>query len=181
MYLVDLLFYVFYCIFLNQIARYALQWLAPFTFHHNSFVTMFEIQFSSVYHVCLCLCVGMYTPGMMTDVVREVKEAARVREDALLSRVRAMVEERSWTMNETQMKLVRNVEEMKVCVRVQQCLNQPCYAYIEQFIQFGFHFTIFPDPNKSTQSRKIRHKRSNHKTRRGSKIVASTIDASIKL
>lgn len=56
----------------------------------------------------------MYTPGMMTDVVREVKEAARVREDALLSRVRALVEERSWTMNETQMKLVRNVEEMKV-------------------------------------------------------------------
>lgn len=63
----------------------------------------------------LSLCVGMYTPGMMTDVVREVKEAARIREDALLSRVRAMVEERSWTMNETQMKLVRNVEEMKVC------------------------------------------------------------------
>lgn len=58
----------------------------------------------------------MYTPGMMTDVVREVKEAARIREDALLSRVRAMVEERSWTMNETQMKLVRNMEEMKVCV-----------------------------------------------------------------
>lgn len=61
----------------------------------------------------------MYTPGMMTDVVREVKEAARIREDALLSRVRAMVEERSWTMNETQMKLVRNMEEMKVCA--QQC------------------------------------------------------------
>lgn len=63
--------------------------------------------------------VGMYTPGMMTDVVREVKEAARIREDALLSRVRAMVEERSWTMNETQMKLVRNMEEMKVSI--QQC------------------------------------------------------------
>lgn len=59
----------------------------------------------------------MYTPGMMTDVVREVKEAARIREDALLSRVRAMVEERSWTMNETQIKLVRNMEEMKVCTR----------------------------------------------------------------
>lgn len=29
---------------------------------------------------------GAYTPGMMTDVVREVKEAARVREDALLNR-----------------------------------------------------------------------------------------------
>lgn len=32
-----------------------------------------------------CL-LGVYTPGMMTDVVREVKEAARVREDAMLNR-----------------------------------------------------------------------------------------------
>lgn len=56
----------------------------------------------------------MYTPGMMTDVVREVKEAARVREEALLSRVRALVEERSWTMNETHLKMIRDLEELKV-------------------------------------------------------------------
>lgn len=56
----------------------------------------------------------MYTPGMMTDVVREVKEAARIREEALLSRVRAMVEERSWSMNESQLKTMRDLEEMKV-------------------------------------------------------------------
>lgn len=56
----------------------------------------------------------MYTPGMMTDVVREVKEAARVREEALLSRVRSMVEERSWSMNESHLKLMRDMEEMKV-------------------------------------------------------------------
>lgn len=51
---------------------------------------------------------------MMTDVVREVKEAARVREEALLSRVRALVEERTWTMNESNLKLMRDFEEMKV-------------------------------------------------------------------
>lgn len=56
----------------------------------------------------------MYTPGMMTDVVREVKEAARIREEALLSRVRALVEERSWTMNDANLKLMREFEEMKV-------------------------------------------------------------------
>lgn len=58
----------------------------------------------------------MYTPGMMTDVVREVKEGARIREEALLSRVRALVEERSWTMNETNLKFMRDFEEMKVCI-----------------------------------------------------------------
>lgn len=55
----------------------------------------------------------MYTPGMLTDVVREVKEAARVREDALLSRVRAIVDERSWS-TDVNLKLCRDLEEMKV-------------------------------------------------------------------
>lgn len=57
----------------------------------------------------------MYTPGMLTDVVREVKEAARVREDALLSRVRAIVDERSWS-TDVNLKLCRDLEEMKVDV-----------------------------------------------------------------
>lgn len=59
---------------------------------------------------------GVYTPGMMTDVVREVKEAARVREEALLSRVRALVEERSWSMSESSLKMMRDFEEMKVSI-----------------------------------------------------------------
>ncbi len=50
---------------------------------------------------------------MLTDVVREVKEAARVREDALLSRVRAIVDERSWS-TDVNLKLCRDLEEMKV-------------------------------------------------------------------
>lgn len=72
--------------------------------------------FKTVTH-CLrtcALCTGVYTPGMMTDVVREVKEAARIREEALLSRVRALVEERSWSMSESNLKMLRDLEEMKV-------------------------------------------------------------------
>lgn len=61
--------------------------------------------------------IGVYTPGMMTDVVREVKEAARIREEALLSRVKALVEERSWSMSEASLKMMRDFEEMKVSVR----------------------------------------------------------------
>lgn len=62
----------------------------------------------------ICLIIGAYTPGMMTDVVREVKDAARVREDALLNRVKAMVEERQWSMNESNLRMMRDIEELKV-------------------------------------------------------------------
>ncbi|KAH8340275.1 hypothetical protein KR074_011919 [Drosophila pseudoananassae] len=57
---------------------------------------------------------GAYTPGMMTDVVREVKEAARVREDALLSRVKSMVEERQWSVNDGNVRILRDIDELKV-------------------------------------------------------------------
>ncbi|BFF88865.1 uncharacterized protein DMAD_07759 [Drosophila madeirensis] len=56
---------------------------------------------------------GAYTPGMMTDVVREVKEAARVREDALLSRVKSMVEERQWSLNEGNVRILRDIDDLK--------------------------------------------------------------------
>lgn len=67
--------------------------------------------------LCVQFFIGVYTPGMMTDVVREVKEAARIREEALLSRVKALVEERSWSMSEASLKMMRDLEEMKVSVR----------------------------------------------------------------
>lgn len=67
--------------------------------------------------LCVQFFIGVYTPGMMTDVVREVKEAARIREEALLSRVKALVEERSWSMSEASLKMMRDMEEMKVSVR----------------------------------------------------------------
>ncbi|XP_016950659.1 uncharacterized protein LOC108024945 isoform X2 [Drosophila biarmipes] len=56
---------------------------------------------------------GAYTPGIMTDVVREVKEAARVREDALLSRVKSMVEERQWSLNEGNARVLRDIDDLK--------------------------------------------------------------------
>lgn len=67
-----------------------------------------------MFYGCGLYGAGVYTPGMMTDVVREVKEAARIREEALLSRVRALVEERSWSMSENSLKMMRDLEEMKV-------------------------------------------------------------------
>lgn len=45
-----------------------------------------NLNLSSLNTIIKSFFLGAYTPGMMTDVVREVKESARVREDALLSR-----------------------------------------------------------------------------------------------
>lgn len=69
---------------------------------------------TKIIYAQLYLIIGAYTPGMMTDVVREVKDAARVREDALLNRVKAMVEERQWSMNESNLRMMRDIEELKV-------------------------------------------------------------------
>lgn len=44
---------------------------------------------------------GQYTPGFLTDVVREIRDAARVREEALYSRLRAMLVERTDVRNFT--------------------------------------------------------------------------------
>lgn len=82
----------------------------------------------------------MYTPGMMTDVVREVKEAARVREEALLSRVRSMVEERSWSMNESHLKLMRDMEEMKVHFLL--CSKQSHLTFSKLIKKYFFFFIL---------------------------------------
>ncbi|KAJ8971299.1 hypothetical protein NQ314_000776 [Rhamnusium bicolor] len=39
-----------------------------------------------------------YEPGMLADVIREVRDAARVREDALLARVKHIIEEKQLSM-----------------------------------------------------------------------------------
>lgn len=39
-----------------------------------------------------------YEPGMLSDIVREIRDAARVREEALLSKVKHMIEERHLAM-----------------------------------------------------------------------------------
>lgn len=51
---------------------------------------------------------------MMTDVVREVKEAARIREEALMGRVQSLLDERNWLMNESNLKISRDIDELKV-------------------------------------------------------------------
>lgn len=68
----------------------------------------------------------------MTDVVREVKEAARIREEALLSRVRALVEERSWSMSESNLKMMRDLEEMKVSVKYRTICDLFTTIYISK-------------------------------------------------
>jgi len=55
-----------------------------------------------------------YTPGVVTDVIREVREGSRVREEAMLNRVKSMIEERQWSINETNLRVVRELEELKI-------------------------------------------------------------------
>lgn len=75
---------------------------------------------------------GMYTPGMLTDVVREVREAARIREEALLNRVKALVDERSWTLNETNFRFMREIEDLKLQVHN---LKSERKEYNQKFMQ----------------------------------------------
>ncbi|XP_045466784.1 uncharacterized protein LOC123675469 isoform X1 [Harmonia axyridis] len=49
-----------------------------------------------------------YEPGMLADVIREVRDAARVREDALLAKVKYIMEEKQMNMNHLQLISERN-------------------------------------------------------------------------
>ncbi|XP_050305845.1 uncharacterized protein LOC126742992 [Anthonomus grandis grandis] len=49
-----------------------------------------------------------YEPGMLVDVIREVREAARVREDALLARVKHIMEEKHLNVNQLSMVSEKN-------------------------------------------------------------------------
>lgn len=57
---------------------------------------------------------GSYTPGIVTDLIREVRDAGRVRDESLMNRVKALIEEKSWSHNETNMRVLRELEEVKV-------------------------------------------------------------------
>lgn len=48
-----------------------------------------------------------YEPGMLADIIREVRDAARVREDALLARVKHMIEEKQLSMVSLALKNVK--------------------------------------------------------------------------
>ncbi|GAB0092351.1 hypothetical protein DMENIID0001_073410 [Sergentomyia squamirostris] len=61
---------------------------------------------------------GMYTPGMVTDVIREVRDGARIREEAMIHKVKSMLEENSWAITDLKMKMMREMEELKMEVQL---------------------------------------------------------------
>lgn len=68
---------------------------------------------------------GNYTPGIVSDVIREIREVSRVREEALMDRMKTMVEERSWALNETNFRLMKESEEIKKSIHtVRSDMNQ---------------------------------------------------------
>lgn len=58
--------------------------------------------------------IGNYTPGVVTDLIREVRDASRVRDESLLNRVKALIDEKSWSLNEANLRVLRELEEIKV-------------------------------------------------------------------
>uniref|UniRef100_A0A2M4AK87 Uncharacterized protein n=1 Tax=Anopheles triannulatus TaxID=58253 RepID=A0A2M4AK87_9DIPT len=54
-----------------------------------------------------------YSPGVISDMVREIRENSRVREEALMANMRSIMEDRSWMQNETLTRLTRDVEDLK--------------------------------------------------------------------
>ncbi|XP_039492428.1 uncharacterized protein LOC120452331 isoform X4 [Drosophila santomea] len=87
--------------------------------HQNKFFAALMEQINILHDTNSKICrnlhdtKGAYTPGGMTDVVREVREAARVREDALLSRVKLMVEECQCSLNEGNIRIMRDIDNLR--------------------------------------------------------------------
>ncbi|XP_058064266.1 uncharacterized protein LOC131213993 isoform X2 [Anopheles bellator] len=54
-----------------------------------------------------------YSPGVVSDMVREIRENSRVREEALMTQMRTMMDEHSLTQNKTLKRLARDVEDLK--------------------------------------------------------------------
>ncbi|CAH0550231.1 unnamed protein product [Brassicogethes aeneus] len=64
-----------------------------------------------------------YEPGMLSDIIREVRDAARVREDALIARVKHMIEERQLSMNHMQMVSEKNRNNDRILKLEEQLKN----------------------------------------------------------
>lgn len=68
---------------------------------------------------------GSYSPGLVADVIREIREVSRVREEAMMDRMKTMIEERSWALNETNFRLLKETEEAKKSIHlVRSEMNQ---------------------------------------------------------
>ncbi|KAL0819822.1 hypothetical protein ABMA28_007849 [Loxostege sticticalis] len=64
---------------------------------------------------------GQYSPGFLADLVREIRDAARVREEAMYSRVRAMVHERTDNNHSSEAKYAEKaLEEIKSSLRASE-------------------------------------------------------------
>ncbi|KAJ8924023.1 hypothetical protein NQ315_006800 [Exocentrus adspersus] len=69
-----------------------------------------------------------YEPGMLADVIREVRDAARVREDALLAKVKHIMEEKQLSMNQINLvaektrsnERIAKIEEQLKCLSLNQ-------------------------------------------------------------
>ncbi|XP_062537587.1 dual specificity protein kinase splB isoform X3 [Armigeres subalbatus] len=68
---------------------------------------------------------GSYSPGLVADVIREIREVSRVREEAMMDRMKTMIEERSWALNETNFRLLKETEDAKKSIHhVRAEMNQ---------------------------------------------------------
>lgn len=57
---------------------------------------------------------GSSYPGVVTDLIREVRDAGRVRDESLMNRVKDLVDEKSWSLGEANMRFSRELEETNV-------------------------------------------------------------------
>lgn len=53
-------------------------------------------------------------PGVVTDMIREIRESMKIREDSMMNRVKTMIDEKTWSSNDLNMRLLREFEEIKV-------------------------------------------------------------------
>ncbi|XP_008193996.1 uncharacterized protein LOC103313188 isoform X1 [Tribolium castaneum] len=64
-----------------------------------------------------------YEPGMLADIIREVRDAARVREDALLAKVKHMIEEKQLSMNHLHLVSEKNRNNDRISKLEEQLKN----------------------------------------------------------
>jgi hypothetical protein len=60
---------------------------------------------------------GSY-PGIVSDLIREVRDAQKVKEEATVNKIKAIIEEKFWASNENNLRVLRELEEVKVSYRV---------------------------------------------------------------
>ncbi|XP_018331006.1 uncharacterized protein LOC108740959 isoform X2 [Agrilus planipennis] len=64
-----------------------------------------------------------YEPGMLAEVIKEIRDAARVREDALLSKIKHMIEEKQFSMTQFHMATEKNRHNERLTKLEEQMKN----------------------------------------------------------